>query len=621
MSRSLIVLLVFMLAFAPMSALADSVTKKEITYVALGDSLAAGVLNEGGIGEGYSGGIKSNLNTNGYNVTFSNKGIPGATTNTKLFKPEDIADADLITLSIGANDVLGPLKGSLESNPEAIPYLGVTEKELDGYKALAESQESNARDMLAMINQDMGVDISEVIGNIEAWKVNLPDGEDKKIIDEKLKVIEKIMSMDFKIDVIEEEEIEAIKSFLDNVNTASVGLRGAFENIAKVAEEKEKSILPLLNKVISVLKATEENIMEVTDVLNEAINARIEYETAKSVLELKQKVMADVEVEIGKVGTNLLKILGNIKDINPDVKIYVMGYYNAVPYLPPDLTDKLLPGLNAVIVGASNMTGATFIPTVHLFEGTNYLPTNDIHPNVEGYAAIANAFMQAISNDLPRILTLGEKTPVLPGQFITIDGTSVTLQLPNDLPDGTKLTISRTDKNTIAEGEDLIAIGDVLEFDFGDGTPEDKDEFTLMMDESEFILTMGFDSEKVNKSVGIYHYGEDNGWVMQEGGKVNSEENSITLNVSEFSSYGVFTEVKKEEVTPTPEKPETEDNETTTVTIEDDGDDQGEKVASIDTGNVLPDTATDHYNWLMVGSIMFVVGLGSLLVIRGKLSL
>lgn len=289
MSRSLIVLLVFMLAFAPMSALADSVTKKEITYVALGDSLAAGVLNEGGIGEGYSGGIKSNLNTNGYNVTFSNKGIPGATTNTKLFKPEDIADADLITLSIGANDVLGPLKGSLESNPEAIPYLGVTEKELDGYKALAESQESNARDMLAMINQDMGVDISEVIGNIEAWKVNLPDGEDKKIIDEKLKVIEKIMSMDFKIDVIEEEEIEAIKSFLDNVNTASVGLRGAFENIAKVAEEKEKSILPLLNKVISVLKATEENIMEVTDVLNEAINARIEYETAKSVLELKTK--------------------------------------------------------------------------------------------------------------------------------------------------------------------------------------------------------------------------------------------------------------------------------------------------------------------------------------------
>ncbi len=94
------------------------------------------------------------------------------------------------------------------------------------------------------------------------------------------------------------------------------------------------------------------------------------------------------------VGVNIGTILGTIKSINPKAEIHVMGYYNALPYVDKEVVTKLLYGLNLAIQTATNGLGATFVPTAHLFDATNYLPNPyNIHPNDAGYAAISGAFM------------------------------------------------------------------------------------------------------------------------------------------------------------------------------------------------------------------------------------
>ena len=66
-----------MLAFTPMSALADTGEKKTVNYVALGDSLAAGVYFNKSVGTGYADHIKSDLESIGYEVNLDNQGKSG----------------------------------------------------------------------------------------------------------------------------------------------------------------------------------------------------------------------------------------------------------------------------------------------------------------------------------------------------------------------------------------------------------------------------------------------------------------------------------------------------------------------------------------------------------------
>lgn len=75
------ILLALLLAMMPVSVFAD-VSKSDITYVSLGDSLAAGLLSDGiTIGKGYVGNIVEQLEDYGYDVSMGNFGVPGAKTN------------------------------------------------------------------------------------------------------------------------------------------------------------------------------------------------------------------------------------------------------------------------------------------------------------------------------------------------------------------------------------------------------------------------------------------------------------------------------------------------------------------------------------------------------------
>jgi lysophospholipase L1-like esterase len=102
------------------------------------------------------------------------------------------------------------------------------------------------------------------------------------------------------------------------------------------------------------------------------------------------------------IGKNLYAILSQIDSINPDTKVYVMGYYNPFPHLPEAQQAALLPLLeafNQTIQEVAMMNGDIFVPTAKVIEKhqKEYLPNPlDIHLDVEGYQIVAKEFWKAI---------------------------------------------------------------------------------------------------------------------------------------------------------------------------------------------------------------------------------
>lgn len=110
-----------------------------------------------------------------------------------------------------------------------------------------------------------------------------------------------------------------------------------------------------------------------------------------------------------QIGTNLGTILGTIKAINPHAKVYVIGYYNAFPYLPTEQQQALLQVLsliNQTIQQAASQTGTTYIDISTPFaeDPYAYLPNpNDVHPNLAGYKAISDILWNDVKQQLPSL--------------------------------------------------------------------------------------------------------------------------------------------------------------------------------------------------------------------------
>jgi lysophospholipase L1-like esterase len=120
---SSLVLIGALLTALPISTFAKSPDKKVVDYVALGDSLAAGMTPTGGIDLGYPDYLASRFEQSQYTVDFKNFGVPGYTS-TQLKQDvltngniqTKIKDAEFLTIDIGSNDLLKVL-----NNPEQIP--------------------------------------------------------------------------------------------------------------------------------------------------------------------------------------------------------------------------------------------------------------------------------------------------------------------------------------------------------------------------------------------------------------------------------------------------------------------------------------------------------------------
>lgn len=105
---------------------------------------------------------------------------------------------------------------------------------------------------------------------------------------------------------------------------------------------------------------------------------------------------------IQSVGQNLMIILATIDSLNPNVDVYVMGYYNPFPHYPLQQQTQLIPlmnSLNSTIEAASLLNGDKFIPTADVIakDSMLYLPNpNNIHLSLDGYKVIAKEFWKVL---------------------------------------------------------------------------------------------------------------------------------------------------------------------------------------------------------------------------------
>ena len=114
--------------------------------------------------------------------------------------------------------------------------------------------------------------------------------------------------------------------------------------------------------------------------------------------------------EIEKVANNIAQITGTLKGINPNTKIYLIGYYNAF-YPFSNYTDEqkaqvglMIRGFNLAVEQVAAQTGTSYVDIYTTMDKhlAKYLPEENIHPDIQGYRAIAKDFWDIIKVDFLR---------------------------------------------------------------------------------------------------------------------------------------------------------------------------------------------------------------------------
>ncbi|OLS33390.1 LamG-like jellyroll fold domain-containing protein [Bacillus sp. MRMR6] len=200
------------------------------------------------------------------------------------------------------------------------------------------------------------------------------------------------------------------------------------------------------------------------------------------------------------------------------------------------------------------------------------------------------------------------------GKTYTVKDTKVQVTMPSDLPAGTKVkVVAMNVEETNHDG--LTPVGDsfTFTFEFPEGLSNPIGEYTLVM---------GYNEEADSDKVAIYYFNETTGKWEHRGGELNTENQTITLSVPHFSTYGVFvpSEAPGEEDPQTPgeEDPQTPGDENPQTPGEEDPQTPGENNESPGENNELPDTATNLYNYLLVGMILLAIGGVSIAIGRRK---
>jgi lysophospholipase L1-like esterase len=646
-SRALLLMLAFLLAFAPLSALAGSGEKPTVNYVALGDSLAKGTLNTGVASGGYVGNIVNDLESRGYDVNLTNKGENGYKTADVLAGlggvTAELASADLITISVGANDVLADLIILIKENPELLASFKPEYMTPEGIAKLqqaavaaevaAKAAESAAVTAEATAQEDIttakiAIDgVAAIAGPLIAGlRAELETSPFWGIAEPKIIELENAIA-NAAASVADAENIG-----VDSLENASLALNSAVTIITSVDEFIPDGFIEDVQRFkeqITVSATAADTAKVAFESADTAVNAAIKARaTADAAQLLFTNVMTLVNV-FGKipgkteaVGANFGKILAVIKSINPRAEIHVMGYYNAIPYVDKDVVAPLLDGLNLAIKTPTDVFEATFVPTAHLFDANNYLVPNpyNIHPNEAGYAAISGEFMKEISKSYPKVepeepgvknIDLNKKVIVHAGQKIIINDTDVSLLLPDDLPEGTTLTVTTTSNDVLAKAKKMKDVGDVLNFTFD--FPEGFEDY-----EVKFSLVMGYKADE-SFDVDIYYFDKEKDTWVGKKGEVNKESKEISMEASNFGNYGVFAQVVEKEDPPVTEKP---DDDKTPPIVKNPGKEppKGNDTTNKPTpkptpkGSTLPKTATNNFSLLLFGTILLVTGVATLAI-------
>src|SRR5690625_1642471 len=134
--------------------------------------------------------------------------------------------------------------------------------------------------------------------------------------------------------------------------------------------------------------------------------------------ESMEAALQDAMAALSQVEENMDVILNKITELNPDAPIYVMGYYNALPYLEDmqEIVVMIIGMLNDTIYDVTSNYEASYVPTFAAYEGNYelYLPNlNNIHQTEEGYEVIADLFLEQIIPNLEPVEDPDIEAPVI----------------------------------------------------------------------------------------------------------------------------------------------------------------------------------------------------------------
>ncbi|MGM9950927.1 MAG: SGNH/GDSL hydrolase family protein [Lysinibacillus sp.] len=111
-----------------------------------------------------------------------------------------------------------------------------------------------------------------------------------------------------------------------------------------------------------------------------------------------------------------MELLEQVKELAPHADVYVMGYY--FPYTSVHDTqaqgvEGQLGVLNEILKRTAVQSGAEFVPVAFGDEAPRYLPNPaDVHPNMEGYLVMANAFAEKRGLEPLGVTELPEPNPL-----------------------------------------------------------------------------------------------------------------------------------------------------------------------------------------------------------------
>ena len=115
-----------------------------------------------------------------------------------------------------------------------------------------------------------------------------------------------------------------------------------------------------------------------------------------------QQIPADFA--LNNVRKNITEIIKEVKEAAPKAKVYVMGYYFAYPHVHESQkqgVQKELNTLHTILKEQAEENGAIFVSVEEAFapQAKELIPNPaDVHPSMEGYRLMANAFLAPYNN-------------------------------------------------------------------------------------------------------------------------------------------------------------------------------------------------------------------------------